>query len=211
MHTFCNFNCALFSHPNQDQLVAWKRWLVQVTVHMKCILSDFSPCSFLIYNACAMKSVKFSPTAHLNVQSSFFNVYNILWLCNRHYVRRNLYLEPTTIPIDFEVAIHTVGREAIPSATIKCCRFHLGQTWWRKIHTIGLGAHYKDNQSEIRKWLKCVLVCTPNMWAGIPSEEKKTMTQNCFMLTLTDSSTHLIQPFYIQQVVSSCYVFQLPY
>ena len=37
---------------------------------------------------------------------------------------------------------------------------------------------------------------TPDMWAGIPSEEKRLiMSPNRFALTLTNSSTHLIQPF----------------
>ena len=27
--------------------------------------------------------------------------------------------------------------------TIKCCRFHLGQTWWRKIHNLDLSCDYK--------------------------------------------------------------------
>ena len=52
-------------------------------------------------------------------------MYNIHGLCNGHYVGHNLTIEPTTVHIDFEVAMHTVLREAIPSATIKCCRFHL--------------------------------------------------------------------------------------
>ena len=37
---------------------------------------------------------------------------------------------------------------------------------------------------------------TPDVWAGIPSEEKRLiMDQNRFVLTLTKSSTHLSQPF----------------
>ena len=55
----------------------------------------------------------------------FLQMYNIHGLCNGNYVGRNLIIEPTTIHIDFEVAKHTVLRETIPSATIKCCTFHL--------------------------------------------------------------------------------------
>ena len=37
---------------------------------------------------------------------------------------------------------------------------------------------------------------TPDMWAGIPSEEKRTNSSTeCFTLTLTYSSTHLSQSF----------------
>ena len=50
---------------------------------------------------------------------------------------------------------------------------------------------------------------TPDMWAGIPSEEKRLIiAQSRFMLTLTNSSAHLSQPF--SYFVSSCYDFQLP-
>ena len=47
------------------------------------------------------------------------------------YARRNLTIEPTTIHVDFEVhvAMHTVLGVAIPSATIKYCRFYL----WAKL------------------------------------------------------------------------------
>ena len=56
------------------------------------------------------------------INSKFFlQMHNIHGLCSGHYVRRNF----TTVYIDFEVAMHTVLREAIPSATIKRCRFHL--------------------------------------------------------------------------------------
>ena len=49
------------------------------------------------------------------------NVQYIHGLCS---VKRNLTIEPTAVHIDFEVAMHTMLREAIPSATIKYCRFH---------------------------------------------------------------------------------------
>ena len=37
--------------------------------------------------------------------------------------------------------------------TVKCCRFHLGQSWWRKIQSLGLSNEYKDKESDIGKWL----------------------------------------------------------
>ena len=71
----------------------------------------------------------------------------------------------------------TEFREAIPSTTIKCCRFqvNMGQAWWRKIQTIGLDSHYKDNHSgPFADYL---------------------LENYVFTLTLTNSSTHLIPPF----------------
>ena len=48
---------------------------------------------------------------------------------------------------------------------------------------------------------------TTDMWAGIPSEEKRTNNQNHFTLTLTNSSAHLIQPF--SYLTSYIYVLRL--
>jgi hypothetical protein len=31
--------------------------------------------------------------------------------------------------------------------------FHLGQSWWRKIQSLGLSNEYKDKESDIGKWL----------------------------------------------------------
>ena len=91
--------------------------------------------------ACAMKPVTFSLMVLLNVVQCYFRMYNIHVnvLCNEHYVpivlillsgklesiycsmwsaikslweRRNLTLGPTTFHIDFEVAIHTVLKNA---------------------------------------------------------------------------------------------------
>ena len=50
--------------------------------------------------------------------------------------------------------MHTVLQEIFPAAVIKCCRFHLGQAWWREIQNLGLSLEYKDNNSELGKWLK---------------------------------------------------------
>ena len=58
-------------------------------------------------------------------QSSYFKCTIYIYrLCNGRYVRQNLTIEPTVVHIDFEVAMHAVLRGAIPSATIKCCRYH---------------------------------------------------------------------------------------
>ena len=36
-----------------------------------------------------------------------------------------------------------------PNVIIQCCRFHLGQSCWRKIQKIGLSSEYKDKESEV--------------------------------------------------------------
>ena len=51
-------------------------------------------------------------------------------------------------------AMLTVLRDIFPTAVIKCCRFHLGQAWWRKTQNLGLSRDYKDTKSDIGQWLR---------------------------------------------------------
>lgn len=81
--------------------------------------------------------------------------YRNMWTCLTDTCSaRNLLLKPSVIHADFEVAMLIVLRDIYPTAVIKCCRFHLGQAWWRKIQNLGLANEYKDNNSDIGQWLK---------------------------------------------------------
>lgn len=61
----------------------------------------------------------------------------------------NLILKPQSITIDFEIAIHQAVLLIWPSVIIVGCRFHLIQSWYRKIQQLGLTLEYKNND-----WLK---------------------------------------------------------
>ena len=39
------------------------------------------------------------------------------------------------------------------SSLIKCCRFHLGQSWWRKIQDLGLSREYKYKKNAFGRRL----------------------------------------------------------
>ena len=67
---------------------------------------------------------------------------------------RNLTFKPAVVHVDLEITVHNVFRQMFPETSIQCCRFHLGQSWWRKIQKTGLSTEYKDNESNIGKWLK---------------------------------------------------------
>lgn len=63
-------------------------------------------------------------------------------------------LKPDIVHVDFEESMMKVIRSIFPATNIKCCRFHLGQPWSRKIQNLGLANEYKDSaNSEIGKWL----------------------------------------------------------
>ena len=66
---------------------------------------------------------------------------------------RKLHFNPSIVHVDFEIAMHNAIRRVLPQTRIDCCRFHLGQAWWRKIQKLGLSAEYKDKTCDIGKWL----------------------------------------------------------
>ncbi|KAK7590400.1 hypothetical protein V9T40_002013 [Parthenolecanium corni] len=66
------------------------------------------------------------------------------------------YVTPTTVYADFEKAIHIAVSQVWPQTNVRGCRFHLGQSWWRKIQSAGLSAIYHDAESEDGKLLKFV-------------------------------------------------------
>jgi hypothetical protein len=40
------------------------------------------------------------------------------------------------------------------SITFKACRFHLEQSWWRKVQYLGINKQYRKNDSEVSQFLK---------------------------------------------------------
>lgn len=51
------------------------------------------------------------------------------------------------IYVDFEVSIHKTLQQIWPETLIKGCRFHLGQSWWRKMQNLGLAKEWVDWRS----------------------------------------------------------------
>ncbi|CAI6363220.1 unnamed protein product [Macrosiphum euphorbiae] len=66
----------------------------------------------------------------------------------------NKCLQPRTLVIDFETAIHSSVKDIFPNIAIIGCRFHLSQSWWRRIQAVDLVQEYKNNESNIGKWLR---------------------------------------------------------
>lgn len=64
------------------------------------------------------------------------------------------HLNPQVVFVDFEEAIHIALRKMWPSVNIKGCRFHLGQSWWRMIQSVGLASEFRDKDSGIGRALK---------------------------------------------------------
>ena len=48
----------------------------------------------------------------------------------------NFYFAPRNVVIDFENSMLSAIRSVFPNASVHCCRFHLGQAWWRHMNRI---------------------------------------------------------------------------
>lgn len=65
-------------------------------------------------------------------------------------------LVPETITADFEIAIHKAIAKSFKNTSIRGCKFHLGQSWYRKIQAVGLSSAYQNKSGqndEISKFL----------------------------------------------------------
>lgn len=65
------------------------------------------------------------------------------------------------IMLDFEVAAHNAARKVFCDVRITACKFHLGQSWYRRITKskfLYIAYNYKGDENivlvEIRNWLK---------------------------------------------------------
>jgi len=72
--------------------------------------------------------------------------------------------------------------------------FHLSQSWYRKIVSIGLGDEYKTEESEIGQWLKWFF----SAWAFWPQVRFR------MLLRLTSWTTHLMILDVLPSLTSSC-------
>ena len=61
---------------------------------------------------------------------------------------------PAVVYADCETAIHSAVTTAWPGLEIKACRFHVRQSSWRKIHSLGLSKQYGKKNSELSQFLK---------------------------------------------------------
>ena len=67
---------------------------------------------------------------------------------------------PTVVYADFETAIHNAVTTVWPGCEVKSCRFHLGQSWWQKMQSLGLSKQYGKKDSELRQFLKKIFGLT---------------------------------------------------
>lgn len=81
----------------------------------------------------------------------YINIFkSIKQKCEEH----NLTFEPKQVVIDFEYAIHNACIAVWPNINIVGCKFHLHQSWFRKIQSLNLSGEYNNSNSVIGRYLK---------------------------------------------------------
>jgi len=61
---------------------------------------------------------------------------------------------PAVVHANFETAIPTAVTTVWQSCEVKAHRFYLGQSWWRKIQSLGLSKQYGEKDCEKSQFLK---------------------------------------------------------
>ncbi|CAB4373838.1 unnamed protein product [Rhizophagus irregularis] len=80
-------------------------------------------------------------------------------------IENNIDLQPSVILTDFEQASIIASRLVFPRIRNKGCFFHLGQSGWRKIQSLGLATRYGDNEQF------SLMLCHLFALAFLPSDE----------------------------------------
>jgi len=62
----------------------------------------------------------------------------------------------TIVQADFEIATHNAVTTVWSGCEVKACRFHLGQSWWWKIQSLGLSRQYGKKDSVVSQFLKTI-------------------------------------------------------
>jgi len=73
---------------------------------------------------------------------SYFEAFQAI---NHEIIKINPSFSPKIIYVDFEKPIQNAVNRTWPKTLIRGCRFHLGQSWWRKIQELGLASDYIQN------------------------------------------------------------------
>lgn len=87
----------------------------------------------------------------------------------------NLVFNPKFIVSDFEKSIHNAVEFVWPGVSIIGCRFHLAQSWYRKLQKLGLASEYNSANNEVGQWLNYVF--------GLPFLHPNEVS-DCFTLDL---------------------------
>ena len=122
----------------------------------------FSPRFFKqMYSFFTIKDGFYIPVLHMLLQDKKQTTYKralnlLINLCSQNGIdiKAKLSTPGSSLMLDFEIAMIKAAQAILKKVTIKCCKFHLGQSWWRKIKELGLSSTYRDFKSAHGKWIR---------------------------------------------------------
>ena len=86
---------------------------------------------------------------------------------------------PKIVYADFETAIHNAVTTVWPGLEVKACRFHLGQSWWRKIQSLGLSKQCGKKDSEVSQFLKSATALRWNFYPIFRTKSEWNILGSC--------------------------------
>ena len=121
----------------------------------------FAPKGYLqMYTIHIYKHNKYIQVAYFLLKDKHFKTYNTM--CKMlHGICPEL--NRSVFQLDFEPGVHKAVRTQFPGAVVRGCRFHLAQSWNRRIQRHGLQKTYIAARSQAAIWLQTVF--------GLPSLE----------------------------------------
>ncbi|XP_060870098.1 uncharacterized protein LOC132944652 [Metopolophium dirhodum] len=112
---------------------------------------------YQIYTIHVYKNNIYLPLVYFLLNGKSTECYTKMWnflkeLCGSF----NLSFKPNLIRVDFEISAHIAIKFVFPECKILGCKFHLGQSWYRKLNQDfpTLRNEYNNSESETGKWLK---------------------------------------------------------
>lgn len=134
---------------------------IRALCDMCCIYMDgtFSYCAKYfkqLFTIHGLKNGHYIPLAFCLLRDKQTTTYKNLFssLIDEVSKRYGILFQPSEVFVDFEMAIHKAILESWPTTKLNGCRFHLHQTWFRKIQALGLAKEFSDQNSQVGRWLR---------------------------------------------------------
>lgn len=160
----------------------------------------FSYCPKLftqLYTIHIYQNYFYVPVVFCFLEDKHTSTYTTMWeklqnFCT-HILDRQLIIKE--FHVDFEKSAHSSILNVFPQCKIVCCTFHLAQSWFRRIQKSSkLLQEYKNNNSEVGKWLKYFFGLP-----YLPSDEIEIAFSNLIAIAPPDG-------FYFSDYVFSSYI-----
>ena len=104
---------------------------------------------------------------------------------------------PTIVFADFETAIYNPVTIVWPGLEVKSCRFHLRQSWWRKIQSLELSKHYGKKDSEV---CDCFAL---EFLSNLPNDKRVDQFCNYLLYNFIDAYSTFPLPLWYECTASS--------